>query len=72
LPPAPAPQDPDSLDIAALLAAAADDPEFVSAVSELAAAVANKMPRDVSDAILAVAPETWAARALDCLNGARG
>jgi len=67
-----APSDPDALDIAGLIAAAADDPEFASLVADLAASVADKLPRDLRSAFLETDLATQAARARDLLLGARG
>ena len=61
----------DALDIDGLVDAAADDPEFLAELAELAAAVADKLPRDLRDDFLAVDPARRAAIARDLLAGAR-
>jgi DNA repair exonuclease SbcCD nuclease subunit len=67
-----APSDPDSLDVAALVAAAADDPEFAKALAELAGSVAEKLPRELRAEFLGVDPAARAGLARDLLAGARG
>ena len=60
--------EPDALDIAALLAAAAEDPEFAAAVAELMRTVAEKLPRDLRDEFAAddpqPSPRAWRSRAI--------
>jgi DNA repair protein SbcD/Mre11 len=68
----PASFEPDALDIAGLIAATADDPEFASLVAELAASVADKLPRELRGAFLESDPATHAALARDRLLGERG
>ncbi len=62
---------PDALDIAGLVAAAAQDAEFGEIVAELAAGIAEKLPRELRDECLAVDPRLRAALACDFLAGAR-
>ena len=69
-PTAPMSQDPDALDVAGLLAAAAQDPAFLADIANEAAIVAGKAPPGLMEA-LAANPEEWAARARDLLLGAR-
>jgi len=73
-PPAPsaALSDPDSLDVGALLASAADDPEFLRALAELAGSVADRLPRELRGEIGGEDPEALAriaATARDRLTG---
>jgi hypothetical protein len=67
----PASSAPDALDIAGLVAAAAQDAEFEQIVAELVAGVADKLPRELRDECLAVNPQFRAAMACDFLAGAR-
>ena len=70
-PPAPAQSEPDALDVAGLLAAVAQDPEFLVAVQALAKSVADKLPPELTGDFGAVSAAERATRALDLLNGAR-
>ena len=54
--------EPDALDIPALLAAAAEDPEFAAAVAEIMRTVAEKLPRHKRDEVAADDPLAVAAR----------
>jgi exonuclease SbcD len=67
-PPAPA-SDSDALDIDGLVAAAADDPEFAATLAELAASVAEKLPRELRDEFLKPDPASRVAIARDLLMG---
>lgn len=58
----------DLIDIDALVAAAAADPEFEAALADLTKSVAEKLPRELR---LDLSPERLAALARDLLNGAR-
>jgi len=70
-PPLAALPDPDALDTSGLVAAAADDPEFALLLAELAASVAEKLPRELRGEFLAAEPAARAALARDLLIGAR-
>jgi DNA repair exonuclease SbcCD nuclease subunit len=69
-PPAAPPADADAFDVAGLLADAADE-EFVAEIAALAASVADKLPRELRDAFLAIDPALRAAEARDLVAGAR-
>jgi exonuclease SbcD len=69
-PAAPMSEDPDALDVAGLLAGAAQDPAFLAEIAEFAASVAGKAPPGLMEA-LAADPAEWATRARDFLLGAR-
>ncbi|WP_210496062.1 metallophosphoesterase family protein [Microvirga antarctica] len=65
--------EPDALDVAGLLEAAADDPAFRSVLSELLASVADKLPRDLRAELSVEDPdalEQLALQARDYLVGA--
>ncbi len=70
-PPAPAP-DLDALDVAGLLTASAQNPEFFAEIEGLKASLAAKAPPGLLDELLSLSPQEWAARARDLLLGARG
>lgn len=63
--------EPDAIDVEALLAAAAADPEFTAASSEISAAIAQKLPSELRGSFTAeaAAPERVRALALDHLLG---
>jgi DNA repair exonuclease SbcCD nuclease subunit len=63
-----APAEPDALDIAGLLAAAAEDPEFAADVAKIMAEVAAKLPRDLQGEIAAETAPAVAALARDFLS----
>jgi exonuclease SbcD len=66
-------EEPDALDVEALLAAAAEDPEFSGVLAELMAGVADKLPRDLRSEIPSDDPHELArlaALARDYLTGA--
>ena len=67
---APPREEPDALDVEALLIAAADDPEFAEIVAELRRSIAEKLPRDLQGE-LAADPAALAALARDVLLGER-
>ena len=71
-PPAAAiPAEPDALDVAALLAATAEEPEFLAEIAGLLASVAAKAPPGALEELRARPPEEWAALARDVLAGER-
>jgi exonuclease SbcD len=59
----------DALDITGLLAASAQDPEFLAEVEALKASLVAKAPPGLLDELLAPPPAEWAARARDLLLG---
>jgi exonuclease SbcD len=64
--------EPDALDIGGLIAAAAQDPEYQNSLSQVIAAIVDKMPRDLRAEFRADDPETLAtiaALARDRLTG---
>jgi DNA repair exonuclease SbcCD nuclease subunit len=65
-----APTEADAFDIDALVAAAADDPDFNSIVSGIVASIAEKLPRDLREQAMADS-DTVTALARDLLTGAR-
>lgn len=69
-PPTTATGEGDGLEIEGLLAATADDPEFLASLGELAKSVADKLPRELRDEFLAADPAARAALARDLLAGA--
>ena len=60
----------DALDIEALVAAAADDPEFASVIAEIKTSVADKLPRELRERAFAD-KDAIAALARDLLAGTR-
>jgi DNA repair exonuclease SbcCD nuclease subunit len=64
--------EPDALDIEGLLAAAAADPEFAAAVAQIMTSVAEKLPRDLRNAISVEDPRAVAARAIMARDFLRG
>ena len=69
------PAEPDALDLDALLAASADDPDYAQAVSELIAGIAEKLPRELRQEITGDGKESLARRialARDYLAGGLG
>ncbi len=64
--------DPDALDVAGLVAAAASDPEFAAVVAELTASLAEKLPRELRDAFVSLEGARAADLARDLLLGANG
>ncbi|HXT05721.1 MAG TPA: DNA repair exonuclease [Roseiarcus sp.] len=69
-PPTAAP-DLDALDVAGLLAASAQEPEFLAEIEGLKASLAGKAPPGLLDELLRPSSAEWAARARDLLLGAR-
>lgn len=65
-----APPEPDSLDVDALIAEAATDPDFAAVVAEIRASVADKLPRDLQGEVGA-SPVALVERARDYLIGER-
>jgi hypothetical protein len=63
--------DPEGLDIGPLVAAAAQDPEYLRSLEDLAASVADKLPRELRGEFLKTASSERAAWARDLLTGAR-
>ncbi len=61
--------EPDALDVAGLVAGAADDPETAAVIAALAADLKAKAPPGVLDELFARAPAEWALRARDLLMG---
>src|SRR6185437_4632636 len=70
-PPTAAPDDLDALDVAGLLAASAQEPEFLAEIEGLKASLADKAPPGLLDELLRPSSAEWAARARDLLLGAR-
>ncbi len=64
--------DPDALDIEGLLAAAAADPEFATAVAQITASVADRLPRDLRGEISGDDPRAIARRAALARDFLRG
>ena len=63
--------EPDGLDVAALLAATAEEPEFLAEIAGLLASVAAKAPPGALEDLRARPLEEWAALARDVLDGER-
>ena len=61
----------DASDVASLLAACADDPEFRDEIALMARTLADKAPRELQDHWTSLSPAEWAERARDLLLGAR-